>query len=168
MLKISREFLLSNNLDDSGMAAIEIIPMIVIIMFLVVFSLGFFGVIHTGILNSVGARNYAFETFRHRADLRYIREKYADPEVEYYQRGSRFHATVDVGSNIVTSNFPATARRIDFLKPGEVVGGTEARHNEVLRKADLNRRILSDAFGVNPVWIKVKYGICLDVSCGGT
>lgn len=164
MLKNNRNSV-SNN---SGMAAIEMIPMMVIVMFLVVFSLGFFGVVHTAILNSIGARNYAFETFRHRADLKYIREKLATPIVESYAGGSRFHATVDVGSDQSSKDFPATGRRIDFLKPGGTIGDTVPHHNDVLVKADLSRRLLSDSFGVNPVWIKVKYGICLNATCGGT
>ena len=163
MLNLNRKSL-SNN---SGMAAVEMIPMMVIVMFLIVFSLGFFGVVHTAILNSIGARNYAFETFRHRADLIYIREKNLDPVVEYYLQGSRTHATVDTGPSQITE-FPATGRRIDFLKPGDTIGNTENHHNNVITKAELNRRILPEAFGVNPVWIKVTYGICLNVACGGT
>jgi hypothetical protein len=143
--------------------------MMVIVMFLVVFSLGFFGIVHTAILNSIGARNYAFETFRHRADLTYIREKIPQTgAVESYAGGSRFHATVDVGADQTNVDFPATGRRIDFLKPGDTIGDTVTHHSDVLGKADLNRRLLSDTFGVNPVWIKVKYGICLNATCGGT
>ena len=57
--------------NEKGMAALEIIPIVIIVVLLLSFSFGFFGVIHTGILNSMAARNYAFETFNHRSDLRY-------------------------------------------------------------------------------------------------
>ena len=50
--------------NDHGMAVLEMIPIMIIVVLLLSFSFGFFGLIHTGILNSIGARNYAFETFK--------------------------------------------------------------------------------------------------------
>src|SRR5690606_25429703 len=64
--------------NEKGMAILEIIPISIICVLLLSFSFGFFGVIHTGILNSIAARNYAFETFNHRTDLSYFRSNMKD------------------------------------------------------------------------------------------
>src|SRR5580698_1982900 len=60
--------------NQNGMAMIEAVPLIVIFVMLLSFSMGFFGVVHTAVLNSISARAYAFETFRDRTNLNYYRE----------------------------------------------------------------------------------------------
>ncbi len=56
------------------MATIEMLPMMFIFIFLFSYTLGAFGIIHTGIKNSISARAYAFETFRNRSNLVYFRD----------------------------------------------------------------------------------------------
>lgn len=48
--------------NEKGMAVLEMIPILVVFVLFINFSLGFFGAIHSGILNSIASRNYAFET----------------------------------------------------------------------------------------------------------
>src|SRR5580698_8297875 len=60
--------------NQNGMAMIEAVPLIVIFVMLLSFGMGFFGIVHTAILNSIAARAYAFETFRDRTNLNYYRE----------------------------------------------------------------------------------------------
>ena len=55
--------------NEKGMAALEIVGIFSVIMILFNFSLGFFGVIQTGILKNMAARNYAMETYRFRSNL---------------------------------------------------------------------------------------------------
>lgn len=56
-------------LNNSGFAALEVVAIFAVVMILFNFGLGFFGVIHTGILKSIAARNYAFETYRFKSNL---------------------------------------------------------------------------------------------------
>ncbi|MEZ0393094.1 MAG: hypothetical protein ACAH59_12810, partial [Pseudobdellovibrionaceae bacterium] len=79
--------------NSRGNAMIEIVPILAIFILILNFSLGFFGLIHSGIMNSIAARNYAFETFRNRADLRYLRDAASsDTEFTYTKSQVRFHA----------------------------------------------------------------------------
>lgn len=176
MLKPHQKSLIKN---EKGMAVLELVPTIFIYMLLINFSLGFFGIIHSGILNSIAARNYVFETFRHRPNVAYHRTS------EFtYDKGYRY-------SGIVSEDVPgnemwfATARPLAFASSfggtndeGENLGGRgpdsikgeKDIHNKDIRdirvggKIDESARI--DSVGVKSVWIKVLYGICLNAKCG--
>ncbi len=98
--------------NQKGIAVFESIPIILVMILLLNFSIGFFGVVHTGILNSIASRNYAFETFRHRADNKYFRSK---SELPYNKKGFRFHGTVSELTKQDDNRFVATSRPIDFF-----------------------------------------------------
>lgn len=153
--------------DESGMAIFELIPIIIVIVLLVNFSLGFFGAIHTGILNSIAARNYAMGTFNHRANLTYLRNNVSS-QVRYHydQHGLRIHGVTT--DKMGDENWTATTRKIDFFdykERAEVVGnGSKAIHNKevnTITESERNQKV-----GANPIWIKTAYGICLNASCG--
>lgn len=156
---------------QKGMAIMEMIPIMVVIILLVNFSIGFFGVIHTGILNSIAARNYAFETFRHRSNLTYFMindEGNADPTIAFDIAQERLHTTLsetEVGRN--GKDTVATSRLIDFFDLGqrqaEEVGSAGDHKDKVYNVIDGKRY---EETGVNPVWIKSAYGICLSTPCG--
>ena len=156
--------------NEKGMAVFEMIPIIIVIVLLVNFSLGFFGAIHTGILNSIASRNYAFETFRHRANLTYFRNNDASVAVSTFQEvGHRVHGTIAEDSP--ANKWLATARTIDFLdlKPKRTAEevGSVASHNTTTWDVQDGTRFQKDE-GVNPIWIKTTYGICLNARCDGT
>ena len=69
--------------NQKGMAVFEIVPLLVLFVLLLNFVFGFFGIIHSGILNSIAARNYAFETFRNRTSLNYIRDE-STSDLDFY------------------------------------------------------------------------------------
>ncbi len=158
--------------NQKGMAIMEMIPILIVIMLLANFSIGFFGVIHTGILNSIAARNYAFETFRHRANLTYFAtnsQENASKDNAYNLDQQRMHVTlsekaISAGGNATL----ATLRLIDFMnfstRQADEVGSKDDHNNKVLQVVDGKRY---EEAGVNPVWIKTAYGICLNTTCGG-
>ena len=160
--------------NQKGMAALEIIPITIIVVLLLSFSFGFFGVIHTGILNSMAARNYAFETFNHRTDLRYRRSTVGpisdSTQVEndfYYKDGFRIHAITSDKRRKGDNTAIATTREIafgwDIGKP-DVISDTGFHNAAVLEIKDDGTRYTTTA-GVNPVWIQTSYGICLTRKC---
>jgi len=151
--------------NQKGMAVFEIIPILIIIVLLVNFSLGFFGAIHTGILNSMAARNYAFETFRHRSDLTYLRTGVgANDNATYDKTGLRIHATVSDKNKGESLRFIATGRPIDFLAQQEATG-TRDIHNKQIYSVKDGKRFTGNG-GVNPLWVRPQYGICLNAKCG--
>lgn len=150
--------------DNKGMAALEMIPILLIIVLLVNYSLGFFGVIHTGILNSIASRNYAFETFRNRSNLTYFSSTSTDALVTKYDKQKfRFHGTTSEKNT--RSEWVATARKIDFFSFNNRVenSGTVQEHQKVINSLPDGRNTTVKA---NPVWIKTQYGICLNATCG--
>lgn len=160
MLKRKRPSHIDN---EKGMAMFEMIPILVVIILLVNFALGFFGAIHTGILNSIAARNYAFATFNHRANLTYIRNTTADQlDIHYEKKGVRLHG---VHGEQAGTDWVATLRKIDIFdyKDRAEVAGSKTTHNQEVATITESQR--NEKVGVNPIWIKTSYGMCLNASC---
>lgn len=166
---------------QKGISTIEMLPLLLLFAMLFNFSLGFFGVIHSGILNSIAARNYAFETFRNRANLNYLRDINATSESvrsNYTRVNFRFHGIITEGINLEDPNsWPVTRRPLKFtdVKTGvEEPVGSASDHKALVRQvADTGK--VSDVFtgrtpgdgrsGVSPIWIQILYGICLNSKC---
>mgnify|MGYP001278543728 CR=1 FL=1 len=155
--------------NEKGLATIEVLPLLVIFIIMVGFSYGIFGAIHSGILNSIASRNYAFETFRHRSNLIYFRENQVTPYT-FEQRGNRVHRTTsenfDGAVEFPTTERPITVGAILGHENGGWAGRTEDVHNDLVFRtpetmSGRNRRV-----AVNPIWIMAQYGICLNSACG--
>lgn len=163
MLKNSKSSIVNN---EKGMAVFEMIPILIVIVLFVNFSLGFFGAIHTGILNSISSRNYAFETFRNRANLTYFKNTSSQSlHYEYSKVGMRLHGSTTEESNN-GSKWVATSRTIDFMdferRAADVVGNDQGTHKKT-RDVPEGRNV---TVGVNPIWVRTSYGICLTAACG--
>lgn len=61
--------------NQKGLATIEALPLVVVFVVLITYGLGLFGFVHTAILHSIGARTYAFETFRNRTNVSFFEIK---------------------------------------------------------------------------------------------
>jgi len=147
--------------NDRGLATVEAVPLLVLFVMLVAYSMGLFGMVHTAILYSIGARTYAFETFRNRTNLTYFRENAKD--VMHYDRSRiRYHSLQSDTDRTDRNIFIATTRplAIGFTNPEKQ--GKQADHLE--KVYDLKQR--NESVGVSPSWIMVGYGICLDANCG--
>lgn len=165
---LKRQSALSN---EKGMAIMEMIPIMIVIVLLLNFSVGFFGVVHTGILNSIAARNYAFETFRHRSDLMYFNTDSAvNAKIYYKSDQQRMHTTLsDKSMGTGSTATIATTRLLDFFPFGARQAdetGSQQDHDSGILEVQAGKRY--EGNGVNPVWIKSAYGICLSATCGGT
>jgi hypothetical protein len=156
--------------NNRGNAVLEVIPVIIILTIMLRYSFGFFGVIHTGTLNSISARNYAFETFRHRTMLNYFRAKKLNGYREDVVQDNRYHSTVSE-KKIGASNIRqwATTRSIMFppIEVEDQVGPASSYHNNDIMRDIFPGARYDSGTGVDPVWIRAKYGICLNAGCGG-
>ena len=158
------QFKLSSN---KGMATIESLPLLSIFLVILSYQLGLFGIIHSSILHSISARTFAFETFRNRTSLTYYRENgdKAISNPHHYQKSQiRWHSIVK--SLRTSARFHVTKRPIStsFLGRGSSrILGNQQDHNErIYNLKERNRQV-----EVNPAWIMVGYGMCLNVECGG-
>jgi hypothetical protein len=159
--------------SQKGMSMIEVLPMITIFVLIMNFAIGFFGVVHSGVKNSIASRNYAIETFRNRADLTYLRDSVGSEAVSYKSVQLRLHAKRSEFANSGPGGgveWTATKRPIRFTdyfsinaSDESLPGGASARR-QVDSQANAGERI--DFEGVNPVWVRVSYGMCLNAQCG--
>jgi hypothetical protein len=168
--------------NQSGMATLEIVSIFAVIMILFNFGLGFFGVIHTGILKNIAARNYALETYRFRSNLDFFwREGQGTDKISNFRHfGNRFHGVTSENTTN-SENWVATARQISFVSS---FGGTDADGNDFSRTPAVdsnsalhNTQIFKikddgnplldekDQYQAYPVWIRPVYGICINSTC---
>lgn len=169
-----------NRKNEKGMAVFEAIPVLFITVLVFNFSLGFFGAIHSGILNSIGSYNYTIETFRFKSNLMYFRPGNAG--VFYKKAMNRVHGTVQDGgesdSSRQTDIWPATIRGVTFnydSKPIQLKNGqNEADRKYASTPTGNNVWRASSTYvpdqGGEPIqtpriWIKTVYGICLNAEC---
>lgn len=148
--------------NQKGLAILETVPLIVIFVMMISFGMGFFGIIHTAVLHSIAARTYAMETFRNRANLYYYREDGSglDRPFNFSSKGWRYHAVQH--ENDPRTLFVATARGISLGDQTPAGDSSKETHNQgIYQLLPRNERI-----SVNPAWIMVGYGICLNGQCG--
>ena len=169
------------------MAFVEAIPVLFMVVVVFNFSLGFFGAIHSGILNSIASYNYTMETFRFRSNLIYFRP--GDGNMAHYMNMttqkpiSRVHGVTSdgVAQNDVAgkNHWPATVRSIAFnsqatkMMSGESVQGV---HDFKLTAKNDHKNVWGVNVAYNPdskddsaqspeIWIKTVYGMCLSAEC---
>lgn len=150
---------------QGGMATVEAIPLLVIFVLLVAYSVGMFGAVHSGILQSIAARTYAFETFRNRTNLNMFRENGSASNgniLNYAKMGMRYHSVNGEDAPENAKGFFATRRPLTMGYPAPPGAATPVDHNE--RIFTIQPR--NQTVGVSPMWIMVGYGMCLNAGCG--
>jgi hypothetical protein len=152
---------------EKGMALVESIPVLFTIVIVFNFSLGFFGSIHSGILNSIGAYNYSLETFRFRSNLMYFRPG-ADSKQHYLKSKNRVHGVIQDG-NVTTESkgrWPVTVRKLAFN--AEVPVSQDPNHSWAAKASGIwsvdTLKARSDV-ETPEIWIKTVYGICINAEC---
>jgi hypothetical protein len=150
--------------NEKGFAVMESVIILFIFLVLLKYSIGFFGVVHTGILHSIASRNYAFEIFRHRSNLWYFRQN-SQSDMRYHQFANRLHGT---NNEIAVSGQDklqfATERRVAMFTDNEPTGRSSNEHSQAGAQIKPGER--NSSISLDPVWIKVQYGICLTAGCG--
>lgn len=151
--------------SEEGLATVESLPLLVIFLVLITYGLGLFGIIHTSILSSIGARAYAFETFRNRANLELFRSNQTTPS-SYRDFGVRYHGTT---TNQTANNpdwqpieRPIVFGRAPAWAPTGITSSVQDHNVKIYQlQPGRNRQV-----AVSPAWVMVGYGICLDAHCG--
>lgn len=152
--------------NQKGMAIFETIPILVIFLVLIAYLLGIFGMVHTGIVNSISARAYAFETFRNRANVTYFRDRESAGFHHYANFGARLHAVngeTMVGDGATNSQY-ATLRPIAIGREPADSRASVSDHNE--RVFGIETRNRKGGVEASPAWIMTGYGICINAQCG--
>lgn len=160
--------------SERGMALVESIPVLFTIVILFNFSLGFFGAIHSGILNSIASYNYTLETFRFRSNLIYLRPG-AEAAVHYKKAMNRVHGTIQDGNDTDEGRglWPATVRSLAFSANPALTNANGDSSRKYTDKDSggiwgINKDFLpssGNSPNVSEIWIKTVYGICLNAEC---
>jgi len=160
-----RGFMTTVAKNEKGLASIETIALLVVFAVLIGYGLGYFGSVHTAIMNSMAARTYAFETFDNRVDLTYFRSNRGtqNEQMDHYANyGFRAHGIASEYSDNAQNNayWTVTERSISIARPAADRLDDRSDDDNKITGAERGQ-------GVNPVWIKVIYGICINHECGG-
>ncbi len=156
---------LSNN---KGMAIVETVPLLVVFIVLMTYAMGLWGSVHAGILTSIAARSYAFETMRNRSALYHFRETNSGDN--YAKSNFRFHSVKSSAEEARDQNdFIAEKLPISFAKfslNSESANQYNSKnHHAGITHPDRNLSSALDAKRVSPIWIMVGYGYCLTLEC---
>ncbi|RYZ76470.1 MAG: hypothetical protein EOP05_04930 [Proteobacteria bacterium] len=160
--------------NERGMATLEAIPLIFVFMLLLTYELGMFGVIHTGIMNSISSRAYAFETFRNRSNLVYFRDTGVPGNVlsEFRTTGNRTHSVASERRSDSDTNRMGVATERPIRVGGPAVESITSTRNDgvthntkVFDQALVGQQKRNQLVEVSPVWIQVQYGICINAKC---
>ena len=174
-----------------GIAMVEILPLLV--MFITFFGLflGLWGAVHSGTLQSVSARHYAFEVINNRAHPEYHRDwegiaasgegkmfgspQEAEQGTYHGSTGMRFFAVVaqqpsdpkSIAENRGLNFFTDMDRRHDE-DPGGILSSSQAESKYRGAREDFLKEteLFEPTPTINPIWLMTGYGICLNSNCG--
>lgn len=163
--------------NDKGMALIEAIPVLFMVILVFNFSLGFFGAVHSGILNSIASYNYTMETFRFRNNLIYFRP--GGGTANYAKSMNRVHGVIGDGyakRDMQRGRWPATVRsvvvsgvdKIEAQQNPDQVDHTYGNRNTTSvwkAIAGFTASSEQEAPATPEIWVKTVYGICLNADC---
>lgn len=146
--------------NQKGFAILEAVVFLTAFMVMAVYSIDFFTAIHSGVVGSIGARAYLFETLRHRSDIDFLRTHVDSPSSDEPRFATqenafeRFHAVTD-------EDFPASAT--DGMP---VVARVLTRNEEEPSEGNLGIKSINDKDNpVTRIYVKSGYGICTDSRC---
>ncbi len=152
--------------NEKGTALLESVPLIIIFVVFFAYGMGLFGVIHSGILISISARTYAFETFRNRSNtniFRYSRNASSKKLLTYDEIGFRYHLSYD--QEFTGGDIRATSKPIVKGLKRQPAGDDENTHTVNVHE-DVVTGERNEAVAVHPVWLMIGYGLCINAQCG--
>ena len=146
--------------NQKGIATLEAALLLSIFVVFMTYCVGTFGVIHSGIVGSISARAYAFETFRNRTNVTYFRDFRTADFDHTAKYGLRAHGIISEKS-IGENEWSVAHRKM-------AQGRDVAQVAETLNNPNENNLFESkrEPGQVNSVRIKTLYGICLNYNCG--
>ena len=182
--------------NQRGVAIVEFLFTFFIFVFVLAVLYGSWGVVHSGILNSIAARTYATHVIANRSDLSFSKDSnvldaniighaYFDPNSAEGRKNIRFFATSIYQRSTPSDphpEFKSEKIKIDLggnwgdQKPGIFGIDPHSREQDIQSGSlnwptgqnaiDLEQRINS-RFKTGLVHLKQGYGICLDAYCKG-
>ena len=175
-----------------GIAMVEILPLLVVFITFFGLSMGLWGAVHSGTLQSIAARHYAFEVINNRTHLEHHRDwdpassagtekmfqsPTPSPEKYHGSMGMRLFAIVTKQTSSKPEEFVEN-RGLNFFndidrdydeQPGGILSSpqTDAANKYSSRAGFLeDAQLFIQTPQINPIWLMSGYGICLNCCCG--
>ena len=168
-----------------GMAIIEFMFFFFVFVFFFAIMYGSWGITHSAILRSIGARAYAWDSIRNRSNLAFLNDYGDSRDIlinNYYKVGSRVFSSVDDPSS---DQFKSKKLKIDMggaewddsTKEGGFVGVNVSDRKAPSSSIETFFEDDSDSLGLNQrnekdvgyktgvVHLQMSYGICLNSTC---
>lgn len=163
------------DVKNRGVAIAEFLFMFIIFIFVMVLLYGSWGVIHSGILNSISARAYATYVISNRSDLSFVRD-YGEEDIldqSYFNtraenpKNIRFFSIIKPDNPLSEKDFIPEQLRLDlgYWHSGSLEHISDEEGQEWSSEIRPNVRILP-RYKAHVVYLKQGYGICLDAPCG--
>ena len=136
--------------NEEGFAMLEVTVFLFAFAVMTAYTIDFFSIIHTGIVQNIAARTYLFETLEHRSEIAHLRYPDDDPSKatvavnDFTNAHYRFHAVNSEEQGDDTTQITASGRGLALVYADEPDRGTDK---------------------TSVVWLKTGYGICVDAQC---
>ncbi len=141
--------------NDNGFAMLESVAFLFVFVVLTVYTIDFFAAIHTGIVNSIAARTYLFETLQHRTNISLLRQGLKDEQSnpDFSKVHFRFHVVTDEEQGPTSSDSSQPAGRTLTQASTDV----QRKMTSIILDSKENK--------TREIYIKTGYGMCLDAYC---
>lgn len=151
--------------DSSGVAMVELLPFVVLILVLVSLTFGLWSSIHAGTLGSIAARHYAFEVMNNRSNFNCHRDTVeCIGTSQYYKKmGYRFFAVVKEDQP------PPPALELKLKR--RPINLFEGFNRSFINKTQFINNNPPSGGPLPPLYpkhirLKQGYGICVNCNCG--
>ena len=142
--------------SEEGFAVVEAITFLMAFIVLTLYVIDLFTAIHTGIVGSIAARTYLFETLQHRSSLTWLRQGDSTGrrnDIKYSLEHERFHAILDEDETFDDTTIRVPARALTQVNDDQKIEDVK------------NNGLDSSKNKTTSIKIKSGYGICLDHLC---
>ena len=142
--------------SEKGFAVVEAITFLMAFIVLTLYVIDLFTAIHTGIVGSIAARTYLFETLQHRSSLTWLRQGDSTGkrnDIKYSLEHERFHAILDEDETFDDTTIREPARALTQVNDDQRIEDVK------------NNGLDSPKNKTTSIKIKSGYGICLDYLC---
>ena len=149
-------------LNDRGIAYVEMIFLIPVLVMFFGLTIGLWSSIHSGTLRSIAARHYAFEVLNNRTEYVYHRDTKDDnSSVSYYKKeGYRVFANVKYEESRTPGEYTPPRNWLNlFPKDERDIDGVPITKNKTKNGCEKVEPVIE---------FRIAYGICLDYTCGGS
>ena len=137
--------------NEKGTALLESVVFLMAFLTLTAYIVDFFAAVHTGIVNSIHARTYLFETLQHRTDIGLLRqapESPANPDQQVPAFNfSRFHSVSEEFLN-GAQNLHPSGRNLTQVSESDRTSGNQ-----------------NGSQSTSTIYVRTGYGICVDSRC---